>query len=59
MLTHVIFQVVHIVFAWSSIISWILLTCDLLLIVWLTFCAYRDGKAHIALAQRIDLKGLC
>lgn len=35
--------VVHIIFSWSSIISWLLFTCDIGLIAYLTFRAYRDA----------------
>lgn len=35
--------VVHIIFAWTSIVSWMLFVGDLLLITWLTFKTYKDG----------------
>jgi uncharacterized membrane protein len=36
--------VVHIIFSWSSIISWLLFVGDLGLIGFLTMHAYQDGK---------------
>ncbi|KAI9709736.1 MAG: hypothetical protein M1820_003138 [Bogoriella megaspora] len=36
--------VIHLVFSFSAIISWLLFACDLLLIGWLTFRAYRDAE---------------
>ncbi|KAF2268020.1 hypothetical protein CC78DRAFT_530416 [Lojkania enalia] len=36
--------VVHIIFSWSSIISWLLFVCDLGLIALLTFHAYKDAE---------------
>jgi len=41
MLFTVIF-VVHMIFAWSSVISWFLLACDVVLIGFLSVHAYRD-----------------
>ncbi|KAF1987099.1 hypothetical protein K402DRAFT_393264 [Aulographum hederae CBS 113979] len=35
--------IVHIIFSWTAIISWLLFACDLLLIGWLVFRAYRDA----------------
>lgn len=35
--------VMHIIFSWSSIISWLLFTCDIGLIAYLTLRAYRDA----------------
>src|SRR5271155_1132086 len=43
MLFAVIF-IVHLVFAWSTIISWVLFAVDLILIAFLAMHAYRDGK---------------
>jgi uncharacterized membrane protein len=37
--------VIHIIFSWSSFISWILFIGDVGLIGWLTYRAYLDGKA--------------
>jgi uncharacterized membrane protein len=36
--------VVHIIFSWSSIISWFLFVGDLALIAYLTVRAYQDGE---------------
>jgi len=36
--------VIHIIFSWSSIISWLLFVGDLGLIGFLTMHAYQDGK---------------
>jgi len=41
MLFTVIF-IVHMIFAWSSVISWLLLACDVVLIGFLSLHAYRD-----------------
>jgi uncharacterized membrane protein len=43
MLFAVIF-IVHLVFAWSTVISWMLFAFDLILIAFLAMHAYRDGK---------------
>ncbi|KAL1311400.1 hypothetical protein AAFC00_001566, partial [Neodothiora populina] len=37
--------VVHLIFSWSSAISWILFVADIGLILWLVFRAYRDAEA--------------
>lgn len=34
---------VHLIFSWSSALSWILFVGDLALIAWLVFRAYKDG----------------
>ncbi|KAF2007129.1 hypothetical protein P154DRAFT_517532, partial [Amniculicola lignicola CBS 123094] len=36
--------VIHIIFSWSSIISWLLFVCDLGLIGFLTWHAYKDAE---------------
>jgi uncharacterized membrane protein len=36
--------VLHLIFSWSSFISWTFLLCDVVLIGYLTMRAYRDGK---------------
>ncbi|CAG8977743.1 hypothetical protein HYALB_00012178 [Hymenoscyphus albidus] len=36
--------VVHLIFSWSTLVSWILFAVDLLLIGYLTFGAYRDAE---------------
>ncbi|GAB7350514.1 hypothetical protein MBLNU459_g1107t2 [Dothideomycetes sp. NU459] len=36
--------VVHLIFSWSSGVSWFLFVCDLALIAWLVFRAYRDAE---------------
>jgi uncharacterized membrane protein len=36
--------VLHVIFSWSSFISWVMLLGDLGLIGWLTWRAYLDGK---------------
>lgn len=35
---------VHIIFSWTAIISWMLFACDMLLIVWLTYGAWRNAE---------------
>lgn len=35
---------VHVIFSWTSVISYMLLTCDLLLIAYLTYGAYRNAE---------------
>jgi hypothetical protein len=37
-------QVLHLLFAWSSVISWIMLVGDVALIAFLSLHAYRDGE---------------
>lgn len=36
-------QVIHLIFAWSSFLSWTLFIIDILLIGFLSMRAYRDG----------------
>lgn len=36
--------VVHVVFSWSTVVSWMLFVLDLATIGYLTMRAYRDGK---------------
>jgi uncharacterized membrane protein len=36
--------IVHLIFAWSAVISWILFAVDLILIAFLAMHAYRDGE---------------
>jgi uncharacterized membrane protein len=43
MLFAVIF-IIHLIFAWSTVISWMLFAFDLILIAFLAMHAYRDGK---------------
>ena len=50
MLFAVIF-IVHLVFAWSTIISWVLFAVDLILIAFLAMHAYRDGKDIPSISQ--------
>ena len=50
MLFAVIF-IVHLIFAWSAVISWILFAVDLILIAFLAMHAYHDGKADICRGQ--------
>lgn len=35
---------IHIVFSWSSVISWLLFICDIVLILYLTMCAFRNAE---------------
>jgi hypothetical protein len=37
-------QIVHLIFSWSSFLSWLIFICDLGLIGFLSMRAYRDGK---------------
>jgi uncharacterized membrane protein len=37
--------IIHVIFSWSSVLSWILFVGDLGLIGWLTFRAYKDGES--------------
>ncbi|KAI9675545.1 MAG: hypothetical protein M1822_008898 [Bathelium mastoideum] len=46
--------VVHLVFSFSAVISWLLFAGDLLLIGWLTFRAYRDGEIISLMNQEFD-----
>lgn len=34
----------HVVFSWTSIVSWLLFACDMVLIAYLTACAYRNAE---------------
>lgn len=38
-------QVIHLIFAWSSFLSWTLFIIDILLIGFLSMRAYRDGNS--------------
>lgn len=40
-------QIVHLIFSWSSFLSWLLFICDLGLIGFLSMRAYRDGKSSL------------
>lgn len=40
--------VIHIVFSWSTIMSWLLFLVDLAVIGYLTMRAYRDGKDSLS-----------
>lgn len=37
-------QILHLLFSWSSVISWLMFIGDLFLIGFLSLHAYRDGK---------------
>ena len=50
MLFAVIF-VVHLIFVWSTIISWTLFAVDLVLIAFLAMHAYRDGTGSMSKRQ--------
>ena len=39
--------VIHLIFSWSSILSWLIFVADLILIAMLTFRAYVDGKVPL------------
>lgn len=39
--------IVHLIFSWSSFLSWVIFLADIGLIGYLTFRAYRDGKLCI------------
>lgn len=41
--SHVL-QIIHLIFSWSSFLSWMLFICDIGLIGFLSLKAYRDGK---------------
>lgn len=50
--------VLHVIFSWSSFISWIMLLGDLALIGWLTWRAYLDGElgsCHMPLRTLTDV----
>lgn len=34
----------HVVFSWTSVVSWLLFACDMGLIAYLTACAYRNAE---------------
>jgi uncharacterized membrane protein len=36
--------ILHIIFSWTSILSWMLFACDLILIGYLTLCAFRNAE---------------
>lgn len=40
-------QIVHLIFSWSSFLSWLLFICDLCLIGFLSMRAYRDGESSL------------
>lgn len=37
-------QIIHLIFTWSSVISWLLFIGDLILMGFLAMHAYRDGE---------------
>ena len=37
--------IIHVIFSWSGVISWLLLAFDIGMIGWLTLRAYRDGMS--------------
>lgn len=39
-------QIIHLLLAWSTVLSWILFVCDVGLIGFLSLQAYRDGKRY-------------
>lgn len=39
--------VIHVIFSWSSFISWVLFVGDVGIIGWLTWRAYLDGKLRL------------
>lgn len=42
---HLIYvQIIHLIFSWSSVISWLMFVGDLILIGFLAMHAYRDGE---------------
>lgn len=38
--------VIHLIFSWQAVLSWMLFAFDILLIAFLTFHAYRDGESR-------------
>ncbi len=48
-------QIIHIIFSWTAIISWMLFVVDLGLIGLLTFRAYKDGNlvTRLTLLRRV------
>jgi uncharacterized membrane protein len=40
-------QIVHLIFSWSSFLSWLLFICDLGLMGFLSMRAYRDGESSL------------
>ena len=51
--------VLHLIFSWSTVLSWIIFIGDLGIIGYLTFRAYRDGKCFNGDVKIIQLIGLC
>jgi uncharacterized membrane protein len=39
--------VLHLIFAWSTVMSWLFFTVDMVLIAFLTFRAYKDGTSNL------------
>ena len=37
-------MVLHLIFSWSSFLSWVLLICDVVLIVLVTMRTYKDAE---------------
>ena len=37
--------VLHLIFSWSTVLSWLIFIADIGLIAYLTLRAYRDGKS--------------
>jgi uncharacterized membrane protein len=35
---------IHVIFSWTAVISWMLFACDLILIAYLTMCAFRNAE---------------
>jgi uncharacterized membrane protein len=46
--------IVHIIFSWSSFLSWVIFIGDVGLIGWLTFKAYVDGKILFSITHIIS-----
>lgn len=45
--------VVHVIFSWSSFISWVMVVGDVGLIGWLTWRAYLDGtSSHVEMLKQ-------
>ena len=36
--------ILHIIFSWTAVISWMLFTADLVMIGYLTLCAFRNAE---------------
>jgi hypothetical protein len=47
--------VLHLIFSWSSFLSWVIFVGDLALIAYLTMRAYRDGMCSRGLNKRKNL----